>query len=94
MGGFVTKRNDIKRRDVFLPATAALAAAAAVLTTTSQQAEAQGWQPHMQSALSSLIAARQQLEVARHNKGGHRARAINLINQAINQVEAGIRVGA
>ncbi len=94
-GGYtVSNRNDIKRRDVLLPAAAAVAAAAAVLTATAQEAEAQDWQPHMQSALASLRAAKQQLEVARHNKGGHRVRAINLVNQAINQVETGIRVGA
>lgn len=90
----MSKSSDIKRREVFLPAAAAVAAAAAVLTAASQEAEAQDWQPHMQSALASLRAAKQQLEVARHNKGGHRTRAINLINQAIGQVETGIRVGA
>lgn len=88
----MTKRTEIKRRDIFLPAAAAVAAAA-VAAATSQEAQAQGWQPHMQSALAALRNAKQQLEVARHNKGGHRVRAINLVNQAINQVEAGIRAG-
>ncbi len=51
------------------------------------------YQPHMIAALSSLRVARGQLEVAVHNKGGHRVRAIALVNAAIKQVNIGIRVG-
>ena len=51
-------------------------------------------QPNMQNALSQLQAARASLLVARPNKGGHRDRAINLANQAIVQVEAGIAYAA
>jgi len=47
-------------------------------------------QPNMQAALNSLQAARQQLIQAEPNKGGHRERAINLVNAAINETEAGI----
>ena len=49
-----------------------------------------GAQPHMQNALRSLDAARSQLQQADHNKGGHRVRAIELIDQAIVEVKAGI----
>lgn len=47
-------------------------------------------QPNMQNALSQLQAARASLLAARPNKGGHRDRALDLVNRAIVQVEAGI----
>lgn len=49
-------------------------------------------QPNMQNALSQLQAAKASLEAAAHNKGGHRVNAINLINQAIVEVQLGIDV--
>jgi hypothetical protein len=50
-------------------------------------------QPHMQNALAALQNARAELQVAEHNKGGHRAEALDLVNRAINQVQQGIAVG-
>ena len=47
-------------------------------------------QPHMQQALQSLQSAKSELDKASHSKGGHRAKAIELINQAIAEVKAGI----
>ena len=47
-------------------------------------------QPNMQAALGSLQAARGELIQARPNKGGHRERAINFVNAAISETEAGI----
>ena len=47
-------------------------------------------QPHMRAALATLRTAKDQLEKATHDKGGHRVRAIGLINQAIAEVERGI----
>ena len=47
-------------------------------------------QPHMQAALDHLRAAKQQLDVAEADKGGHRVKAIRLVNDAIVQVEHGI----
>jgi hypothetical protein len=47
-------------------------------------------QPHMQAALAALRDARHELEVATPNKGGHRERAIELVEKAIGQVEEGI----
>jgi hypothetical protein len=44
----------------------------------------------MQAALGSLQQARSYLVRATPNKGGHRDRAINLVNQAINETEAGM----
>ena len=50
-------------------------------------------QPHMEAALEHLRAARAELEKAEHDKGGHRARAQQLVNDAIKQVEEGIKAG-
>ena len=47
-------------------------------------------QRNMQAALGSLQAARAELVAARPNKGGHRDRAISLVDQAINQTELGM----
>ncbi len=47
-------------------------------------------QPHMQAALASLRTAKDQLQKATHDKGGHRVKAIALIDQAIAEVERGI----
>jgi hypothetical protein len=47
-------------------------------------------QPHMRAALNALRNARSELQRASSNKGGHRAKAIDLVNQAITQVEKGI----
>jgi len=55
---------------------------------------ATGGQPHMQAALDHLRAARSELEAASSNKGGHRERAIDLVDQAISEVKAGIDFAA
>jgi hypothetical protein len=49
-------------------------------------------QPRMKNALRHLRDARAALENAERNKGGHRERAIELVNQAIAEVEAGMAV--
>jgi len=48
-------------------------------------------QPRMQQARENLIAAKASLQRAEHNKGGHRAKAIGYVNEAIGQVNAGIQ---
>ncbi len=48
-------------------------------------------QPHMQDALDALQKARRELEQATADKGGHRTRAIRLVNQAIDEVEKGMK---
>jgi hypothetical protein len=55
---------------------------------------AEAYQPHMQNALGDLQAALSELQAAAPNKGGHRERAIGLVNRAITEVQAGIAVGA
>ncbi|MDB6146609.1 MAG: hypothetical protein JWO45_273 [Spartobacteria bacterium] len=48
-------------------------------------------QPKMQIALHHLQEARTTLMQAEKNKGGHRERALDLVNKAINQVEEGMK---
>ena len=50
-------------------------------------------QPHMQAALDALNSALNNLNQAEADKGGHRAKAIDLVNQAINEVNLGIQAG-
>jgi hypothetical protein len=50
-------------------------------------------QPHMQAALKALQNAASQLEAAADDKKGHRAKAIQLVSEAINQVQQGIQAG-
>jgi len=47
-------------------------------------------QGHMLNARSDLNSALNELNAATANKGGHRANAINLVRQAINEVNLGI----
>jgi hypothetical protein len=67
-----------------------LVLAGALAITTFGGLATAGPQPHMQAALVSLKAAKQQLKDATSDKGGHRARAIDLTDKAIEQVEKGI----
>jgi cell division protein FtsN len=50
-------------------------------------------QPHLYNAKAALENARAELNVAEHNKGGHRVRAVKLVNEAIREVNEGIRAG-
>ena len=53
-----------------------------------------GWrqpQPDMTAALQHLREAQRNLESASRDKGGHRETALQLISQAIAEVEAGIQ---
>jgi len=51
-------------------------------------------QPHMQAALDHLKAAKAELDAADADKGGHRVAALRLVNDAITQVEKGMRFDA
>ena len=48
-------------------------------------------QGHMQSALKHLRLAKDQLQRATPDKGGHRVKAIDLTSGAIDQVQSGMR---
>ena len=47
-------------------------------------------QHHMSAALDRLQGAKAELEAAEHDKGGHRAKALQLTQEAIEEVKAGI----
>jgi len=47
-------------------------------------------QPEMTAALDNLRQAQQHLQAANNNKGGHRERAMQLIDQAISEVQQGM----
>ena len=47
-------------------------------------------QPHMTAALAALESARNNLERATSDKGGHRAKALDLVKDAISEVKRGI----
>jgi hypothetical protein len=67
---------------------ALLAAAVGRGATVTASAETQ---PRMQQALGELRAAAASLENATHDKGGHRAKALEFTRAAIGQVEAGLK---
>jgi len=69
-------------------------AAAALATALSAGVfigQATADQPHMQNAVTALTRARSELQAATADKGGHRAKAMNLVDQAIAETRAGIR---
>ena len=49
-----------------------------------------GAQPHMAETVGLLQSARAELAAATPNKGGHRERALGLIDQAIAEARAGM----
>jgi hypothetical protein len=49
-----------------------------------------GDQPFMRAARADLQTAKRELQLATPDKGGHRVKAIALVNQAIGQVNAGV----
>jgi len=51
-------------------------------------------QPHMQAALDHLQGAKAELQSAVADKGGHRVRAIELVDRAIGEVQAGMEYAA
>jgi hypothetical protein len=50
-------------------------------------------QPHMQTALLALESAKNNLERATADKGGHRAKALDYVKDAISEVKKGIESG-
>ncbi|HZQ70480.1 MAG TPA: hypothetical protein VFA68_18275 [Terriglobales bacterium] len=48
-------------------------------------------QPEMTAAMEHLRQAEDNLQRAAHNKGGHRAKALELVQQALREVQAGIQ---
>lgn len=50
-------------------------------------------QPHMERAKDALESAKNNLERATADKGGHRAKALDLVKEAIDEVKKGISAG-
>ncbi len=67
--------------------TGSLFAMGVYATARPAQADAQ---PRMQSALQLLEGAKQHLEAASDDKGGHRVKAIQAAKDAIDHVKKGI----
>lgn len=74
---------------IWKASTLVLAGALAYVVVNDGSASADA-QPHMKAALETLKVARSQLEKAASDKGGHRVKAIQLADQTIAEVKAGI----
>ncbi len=74
------------RRALLLLALATAAAAAFALGCASGGSG----QPHMRNALEELRGARAELDLATADKGGHRVRAMSLVDEAISEVQLGM----
>ncbi|HEY6784967.1 MAG TPA: hypothetical protein VI159_08440 [Gemmatimonadales bacterium] len=61
-----------------------------VIATVAFKAGEVWQQPHMRAALEALQGAKHHLDAAADDKGGHRAKAIILVHDAIAEVQAGI----
>jgi len=85
------KNEALTRRDAFAASLAGGIAAAGMLAASTT---AEAYQGNMERALNQLFAALQSLRNATPNKGGHRERAIELIQSAIGEVQAGIDFAA
>jgi hypothetical protein len=70
-------------------------AAATMLLTlglfTGYRALADVKQPHMESALHHLEEAKEQLQMAEHDKDGHREKALEITEHAMEEVKAGMQ---
>jgi hypothetical protein len=86
----VSRRESLRNIVALGVAGAAVAVGATALTATSAEAA----QPLMADALHDLQAARGVLAAALHDKGGHRVKAIGLIDAAIAEVRLGMAAGA
>ena len=76
----------VTRRQALIAGSMAGALVAVVKPATVQAAD----QPAMEAALSSLREAHRLLSVGSPDKGGHRVKAMQLVKDAIIQVEKGI----
>lgn len=65
----------------------------AVVAGTLGLSQARADQLHMRAALEHLRAARAELRMAEHNKGGWRVRAVTNVERAIADVERGMAAG-
>lgn len=76
----------VTRRQALIAASVGGAALVAAIPTAVQAEE----QPAMKAAQLALMSAAQHLKEATADKGGHRAKALQLIKQALEEVQKGI----
>ena len=76
----------VTRRQALIAASLGGALVAAIRPTGAQAEE----QPAMKAAQLSLLTAAEHLKVASADKGGHRAKALQLVKQALIEVQKGI----
>ena len=84
----------MRSRRTCLTTVAAVAALASVIAASGSALARRRHQPAMQGALHHLQQAKDGLQNATSDKGGHRQRALDLTNQAIAEVEKGIAYDA
>jgi len=84
----VSRRSVVTSLGMLPLGIAVTAGLAAATTSTDEQ------QPHMRAALEALRGARRHLDLAAPDKGGHRVKAIEHVNMAITETEAGISYDA
>ena len=61
-----------------------------LVATLAFKAGAMSQQVHMRAALDALLSAQKHLDEAVADKGGHRAKAMGLVHDAVEEVRAGI----
>jgi hypothetical protein len=76
---------------IIIKRTLAATAVAAMLAGGFVIGHATADQPHMRNAVDALRRARSELEAAAPDKGGHRVRAIDLVDRAIAETHAGMQ---
>jgi hypothetical protein len=86
----ISRRDSLRNLVAIGVGGAAVALGASVLAATPAEAA----QPLMASALHDLQAARDELDRALRDKGGHRVKAIRFVDDAIAEVRAGMVAGA
>ena len=72
-------------------ATSALTVALTLGSLAGYRALADERQPHMHAAIHHLEEAKKELQMAEHDKGGHREKALELTNSAIEEARAGVQ---
>jgi alpha-D-ribose 1-methylphosphonate 5-triphosphate synthase subunit PhnL len=61
------------------------------ITNPAAQQKSVPQQPHMSAALEHLKLAEREIDEAEADQGGHRQRAVQLVRQAIAEVQAGMK---
>lgn len=85
------KQKPMNRRNFNLALSGALATTASVIATSGP---AEAYQGNMERALAQLQNALGSLHRATSDKGGHKANAARLIQEAMGEVQAGINFAA